>query len=93
MEQYIPTKMLKEGHRKKPWVDCTVRAAIRKKNKLFSRKKRTKKDSDIAKYKQSKQHTQKLTRQAHYSYVNNLLEADNPDSDFPPKQKRFWSYI
>ena len=65
MEQYIPTKTLKEGNRKKPWIDRTVRAAIRKKNKLFSRMKRTKKDSDIAKYKQTKQYTQLLTSQAH----------------------------
>ena len=50
MNAHIPAKTLKGTRRKKPWIDRKVRTAIRKKARLYTRMKKTKKEKDIRKY-------------------------------------------
>ena len=93
MNKYIPSKMLKGNKVKKPWINRTVRSLIRRRNKLFRKMKKTKKESDIQNYKDSKSAVQKAERQSYWSYINNIIETDDAEKDHPTKQKRFWNYI
>ena len=52
MNAHILAKTLKGTRRKKPWIDRKVRTAIRKKARLYTRMKKTKKEKDIRKYRQ-----------------------------------------
>ena len=63
---------------------------MRRRDKLFRRMKKTRNESDIRKYKESKKATQKAERQ--WNYIN-IIETDDPGNDHPPTQKRFWNYI
>ena len=40
-----------------------------------------------------KKAVQKHERQAYWAYINGIIEAEDPEVDGPPKQKRFWNYI
>ena len=93
MHGRIPAKTLKGRKMKKPWIDGKVRTAIRKKARLYTRMRKTKKQQDIRKYRQCKGDVQKLERQAYYSYINNIIEVNEDHDDKPSKQKQFWSYI
>jgi len=55
--------------------------------------KKTKKPSDISKYKNYKSAFQKLERHALETYVNNIIEPNENEDERQPKQKKFWSYI
>ena len=90
MHAHIPAKTLNGRKMKNPWIDRKVRTAIRKKARLYTRMRKTKKQQDIRKYRQCKGDVQKLERQAYFSYINNIIEVHD---DKPSKQKRFWSYI
>ena len=93
MQKYIPTKTLNGKKIRKPWINRKVKSQMRRRDKLFRRMKKTKNDSDIRKYKECKKALQKHERQAYWTYINGIIEADDPEVDRPPKQKRFWNYI
>ena len=48
--------------------------------------KKTKNDRDIRKYKECKKALQKHERQAYWTYINDIIEAEDPE-------KIFWNYI
>ena len=93
MHAHIPAKTIKGRKMRKSWIDRKVRSAIRKRARLYTRMKKTKKEQDIRKYRQCKGDVQKLERQAYYSYINNIIEVNEDQDEKPAKQKRFWSYI
>ena len=93
MKKNIPTKMLNGKKVKKPWINRKVKSQMRRRDKLFRRLKKTKTESDIRKYKDCKMGVQKSERQAYWTYINGIIEAEDPEVDRPPKQKRFWNYI
>ena len=55
--------------------------------------KKTKNEKDLRKYKDCKKAVQKQERQSYWTYINNITEVGDPDSEQQPKQKRFWNYI
>ena len=87
MQKYIPTKTLNGKKIRKPWINRKVKSQMRRRDKLFRRMKKTKNDSDIRKYKECKKALQKHERQAYWTYINGIIEADDPEVDRPPKQK------
>ena len=93
MQKYIPTKILNRKKIRKLWINRKVKSQIRRRDKLFRRMRKTKNDSDIRKYKECKKAVQKHERQAYWTYINGIIEAEDPEVDRPPKQKRFWNYI
>ena len=93
MDKHIPTKILKGQKVRKPWVDKKVKAAIRKKARLYTRMKRSKNEKDIRKFRHCKSETQKLERQAYHHYINTIIEVGDSEDEKPTKQKRFWNYI
>ena len=66
---------------------------MRRRNKLFNRMRKTKNETDIRKFKESKKAVQKMERQSYWAYINNIIKSGEPVSDHIPKQKRFWNYI
>ena len=72
---------------------CSLLSNWQARQQLFRRIKKTKNDSDIRKYKECKKALQKHERQAYWTYINGIIEADDPEVDQPPKQKRFWNHI
>jgi hypothetical protein len=62
---------------------------IRKKHQLFQRAKQIERTEDWDKYRLQKRATQKAVRQAHWSYVNNVLESALEEGNSKP----FWKYI
>ena len=53
--------------------------------------KKTKNEKDVRKYKDCKKAVQKQERQSYWTYINNIIEVGDPDSEQQPKQKRFWN--
>jgi hypothetical protein len=91
---YIPQKTVKGNKNNKQWINREVKSALRRKNKLFKKKKASQKPSDIKKYKDAKATVQRIQRKAYWEYVDNIIEFGHPEKDENPgKQKRFWSYI
>ena len=85
--------MIKGNKIKKPWIDRKIKSLMKRRDKLFTRMRKTKNETDVRKYKECKSTLQKAERQSYWAYVNNIIEIGNPDDDHHPKQKRFWSYI
>jgi hypothetical protein len=56
---------------------------------LFQRAKQTERTEDWDKYRLQKHAMQKAVRQAHWSYVNNVLESALEEGNSKP----FWKYI
>ena len=85
MHAHIPAKTINGRKMRKPWIDRKVRSAIRKRARLYTRMKKTKKEQDIRKYRQCKGDVQKLERQAYYSYINNIIEVNEDQDEKPAK--------
>ncbi|CAC5408524.1 unnamed protein product [Mytilus coruscus] len=81
----VPKKIKHKRH-SLPWLSNNVKKKIRRKHKLFQKAKQTGKPEDRGKFKQHKRATQKAVRQAHWQYVNKILDpaleeeqvSDNP---------------
>ncbi|CAG2208939.1 unnamed protein product [Mytilus edulis] len=70
----VPRKITNKRHNL-PWLSNSVKKKIRRKHKLFQKAKHTGKPDDWTKFKQHKRATQKAVRQAHWQYVNTILDA------------------
>ena len=92
MRDHIPSKLVRGRRNKTPWIEQHIKVAIRRKAKAYKKMRKTMKDVDIKKYKQSKSNLQKLERQSYYNYINNLIEEED-ENHHHTKQKRFWNYI
>ncbi|CAG2184521.1 unnamed protein product [Mytilus edulis] len=84
----VPRKITNKRH-SLPWLSNSVKKKIRGKHKLFQIAKHTGKPEDWAKFKQHKRDTQKAGRQAHWQYVNTILDAALAKGNSKP----FWRYI
>ena len=92
--KHIPSKMLSGNKIKKPWMDRTVKAQLRKVKKLFAKQKQTGKARHRRQYLKTKSQAQKEERQAYWKYVENIIELGDSDQEQQPsKQKRFFSFI
>ena len=88
MSHDIPTKWSsKRSHL--PWLSSKLKKCIQKKHKLMQLAKKTGIPSDWTKYKQHKSTTQKQVRQAHWNYVNAILNESLEHGNNKP----FWKYI
>ena len=88
MNVNIPTKLTSKKHNL-PWITPRLRKQIRKKHKLFQKAGKSQKKEDWDKYRTQKRATQKQIRQAHWQYVNNILDKSLEEGS----SKSFWKYI
>ena len=71
------------------WLSSKLTKCIKKKHKLMQLAKKIGIPSDWTKYKQHKSITQKLVRQAHWNYINAILNKSLEHGNNKP----FWKYI
>ena len=87
MEKYIPTKMTK-NKTSLPWITHNIKKEMRKKDKLHKLANRTHKNRLYEAYRHQRTKVNKLIRQAHNNYINNII-----GNSFKDNPKLFWSYI
>ncbi len=94
IEKFIPHKIARSRN-SLPWITTEVRKLIRKKNKIYTKMKKSGLAKDKTIYKEVKQQTQKMMRQAYWRYVEGILgkEDDTEGNNKGNGNKRFWSYI
>ncbi|KAK3096961.1 hypothetical protein FSP39_005118 [Pinctada imbricata] len=69
---FVPSKRI-NGKNKLPWVNVHIKRLIRKRDKLYYRQRKSRKQEDIQRYKGIKHLVQKKMRQAHDTYIENIL--------------------
>ena len=85
---FVPSKRIK-GKNKLPWVNITIKRLIRKRDKLYYRQRKSRKQEDIQHYKSIKHLIQQKMRQAHNTYINNILgimESATAENEVSPTQ-------
>ena len=71
-----------------PWITHTIKKEMRKKDKLHKLANKTHKNRLLEAYKKQRTKVNKLIRQAHNNYINNII-----GNAFTETPKLFWSYI
>ena len=74
VNQYVPKRLTSKRHNL-AWLTKTEKKMIVKKHKLYQYAKKSKKQADWKKFKQHKNKTQRAVRQAHWNYVNSVLNT------------------
>ncbi len=87
MNRFIPSK-LSSRRFSLPWVTKEIKQMINKKQRLYNKAKKFKRESDWAAFRQLRKDIQKKTQQAYWKYV-----ADIVDPERDSQKKSFWHYI
>ena len=88
MDRHIPSKMSSTRHNL-PWVDSTIRRAIRKKQKLYNKARKSGTASAWSDFKNFRRSIDRQIREAHQTYIHNVIgESLKTDNTKP-----FWNYI
>ncbi|VDI37311.1 Hypothetical predicted protein [Mytilus galloprovincialis] len=88
---HIPHKIAKQKD-SLPWLTPNVRKLIRRRDRLYKRKKKSADPKITSKFKEARQKVQKELRRAYWKYIENIVtpkEETQPHSNM----KRFWTYI
>ena len=94
MEKHIPHKTIRGDKKPKPWINRSIRALHRKRDKLFKKQRSSKRSKDISNYKTMKARVQKAERQAYWNYLDKMLDFGDPETEHQSgKMKRFWSFV
>ena len=88
IDEHVPSK-LSRGKHSTPWFSPSLRRLCRKKQRLFTRAKRSHKKAHWDKYKSHKKDTLKAIRRARWEYVNEILNVSLLEKNSKP----FWRYI
>ena len=75
LQESVPSKM-SSSRFSLHWINRTVKQMSRQKNRNFDKARRTKKKSDIARYRKLKSATQKECRKAYKDYVESIFDPD-----------------
>jgi hypothetical protein len=95
VDQTVPSKMINNNKKRLPWITKEIKALIRKRNKLYQKKKRNKCTRTTKKYHECKRTLQKKMKQEYWKYLEGIITFYTTDtnSERPQKQNKFWSYI
>ena len=92
LDEFVPTKIARTKDRV-PWVTNKLKKQLRKQKKLFEKQKGSSKFSRASQhYKAYKGFVQRQTRQAYWSYINNII-SPNENEGVQESNKRFWRFI
>lgn len=83
---YIPSKMSKPSQ-SFPWITKRIKKLIAKRDKYYTKQRRSGKDSDRKHFKELQKTVQKQIKQAYWSYIQDIVTLD-PINPFA-KQRRF----
>ena len=90
LDKHVPTK-LSSSRRNGPWLTTTIRLMCRKKQRLYNRAKKAKKNKDQywGQYRAHQTSTSKALRKAKWDYINGILQESLNEGNSKP----FWWYI
>ena len=90
LDKHVPTK-LSSSRKNVPWLTPTIRRMCRKKQRLYKRAKKAKKNKDWywGQYRAYQTSTSKALRKAKWDYINGILQESLNDGNSKP----FWRYI
>ena len=89
IERHVPSRNTK-SIRDLPWINKPIKQVLRRKDRLYKKARQTKNPTDWAAYCKVRQHSQKLMRTAHDTYITDVIGASLLDGG---NQKKFWSYV
>ncbi len=87
MDKFIPSKMSR-SRRNLPWITKTIKRLMRKRDRLFSKARKSKKEKDWGAYRRFRNHLAKTIKLSYHDYINNVIGdalTENP--------KHFWSFV
>ena len=87
MEKHVPSKLSK-GKRSLPWITADIKRKMRKRDKLFSKARKTSLSADWKAYKAYRNNVTKPVRNSHHSYINDVI-----GNNLTQNPKSFWSYV
>ena len=93
IERNVPKKTAKKKD-SSPWITPDIKRLIRKRDRWYKRKQKSKNSRDIAKFKELKRITQREIRKAYWKYIDGIVTPDTSKPDERPNcMKRFWTFI
>ena len=87
--KHVPTRLLRANTKHLPWITQAIGRMCKRKQRLFSKAKRSHKSKDWAKYQNAKKETLRTIHRAHWNYINKILLEGLEERDLKP----FWRYI
>ena len=87
IDKHVPSKTTPSRH-SHPWIDTTIRRAIRRKQRAHTKARKSGKKRDQDRYKRLQDDVKDRIKKASNNYLNNVI-ADN----FKTDSKKFWAYI
>ena len=80
------------------WISRSLKRLIKKKRRLFTRKRKKPTRQNIAKYKQAQSQVQKKFRREYWDYVSNIMfpsegQTDEDNDNRRKRDKKFYTYI
>ena len=90
MKKYVPSKQGTASY-KPPWLTTSIRRMCRKKQRQFTKAKKSGRQAAWDAYKETKRNTLRVIRKARVDYINNILSTGLDQKDTKPLWKFFKS--
>ena len=91
VKSHIQHKMAKRRD-SSPWITPEIKKLIRKRERLYKRKKKLGNTKSTEKFKIIKRKVQRELRRAYWKYVEEIVRPQEDDNQYRG-MKRFWTYI
>jgi len=98
IKTHIPHKTTKTKDNS-PWITAEIRHMIKRRDRLYKRKKKSNHTEDINKFKKCKHQVQRMLRQAYWTYIEGIIDPqteenkDPTDSTPQATSKRLFTFI
>jgi hypothetical protein len=95
LEELIKKHVLHKTARTKdslPWITSDLKKLIRKRDRLYKRKKTSGDKKTANKFKEIKRIVQRELRRAYWKYIESIVTPQEDDNQYTGS-KRFWIYI
>ena len=86
----VPSKIVKFTHCDKPWVNAHIKSEIRKRNKLYQKAKKTKKETDWSTFKRFRNQVTSLIVKTKQSYLDSEAQKVDPVKQ---SEKSWWKLV
>jgi hypothetical protein len=93
IDEFIPSKMISNNKHSLPWINTTIKQAIRKRNNLHAKSRKSKKNRDWTDYKEQKSKVQALIRTSYWKHIEDNIFGDDNEDHWGSTQKRFWTHV
>ena len=89
MEKNIPSKLVSKKKNSRPWINTATRRALRNKQKLYRKAKRSGNDEGWAQFRKLRRTLERRIRKQHRDYVSGTIGASLETNNSKP----FWNYV